>query len=58
MVQNLVAPYVPCELVGMPLYYEAWNFKILFFWLLRGQQPFESIPPLMQEFERDMKIAF
>ena len=36
MVQNLVAPYVACELVGKPLYYGAWDFKNLFFWLLQG----------------------
>ena len=47
MVQNYVAPYVPCELVGTPLYYGARDFKNLLFLLLQGQQPFESIPPLM-----------
>ena len=48
MIQNHVAPYVPCELVGTPLYYGAWDMENLFFWLLQGHQPFESIPPLMQ----------
>ena len=47
MIQNHVTPYVPCELVGTPLYYGTWNMENLFFWLLQGQQPFESIPRLM-----------
>jgi hypothetical protein len=50
MVQNHVAPYVPCELMGTLLYYGAWDIKNLF-WLLQGQQPFEFIPPLMPLFE-------
>jgi hypothetical protein len=47
MIQNLVVPYLPCELLGTLLYYEAWDFMNMFFWLLQEHQPFESIPPLM-----------
>ena len=45
---NLVAFYVPCELMGTPMYHMICDFENLFVRSLERQQPFDSIPPLME----------